>query len=146
MSNLAWGFLLWSSIWLCVIAICARAHGVPVRDKLILIITIVVFLYLLPIVTVLNVVHAQLTCFEYGQTLSCDGPNLSNRSITRFNDRSGIMTDERGNLEPYTILPRQRESRRLWEDDDQRSRILDDDWKPSRRRQDDDRNLNIWEK
>lgn len=66
---------------------------------------------------------AQTTCFSYdnGQTISCDGPNLSNRTITQFDRNRGIITDERGNVEPYTIMPnRTDESRR----DEERRRAL----------------------
>lgn len=46
---------------------------------------------------------AQVSCFEYGDSLSCDGPNLSNRTITDFGNDRGIITDERGNVTPYTL-------------------------------------------
>lgn len=56
-------------------------------------------------------VSAQVTCFDYGNTLSCDGPGLSNRTFTELGDgsgrdgRRGIMTDDRGHLESYYIAP-----------------------------------------
>ena len=46
----------------------------------------------------------QVSCFRYGSSLSCDGANLSNRTITEFDKNRGIITDERGNVEPYTII------------------------------------------
>lgn len=47
---------------------------------------------------------AQVNCARFGNSLSCDGPNLSNRTITEFDKNRGIITDERGNVEPYTII------------------------------------------
>lgn len=54
---------------------------------------------------------AQVTCFNYaGGMVSCVGPHGSTRTLVPFSGsggRSGIMTDERGRMEPYNILPSQ---------------------------------------
>jgi hypothetical protein len=66
---------------------------------------------------------SQTACFSYnnGQTISCDGPNLSNRTITKFSESQGVITDERGNLEPYTIIGADRDRDR---DSDAQRRAL----------------------
>jgi len=64
-------------------------------------------LLLLPILIWISTpAYSQVSCFQYGSNmLSCDGPNLSNRTITDFGQGRGIITDEQGNVEPYMVMP-----------------------------------------
>jgi hypothetical protein len=79
---------------------------------------------------------AQVSCFDYGGyagTISCDGSNLSNRTLVPLGpDRSrGIITDEKGNVDPYmTLSPRDRDYLR---EQEQRSRSYYEDRHPSSR-------------
>ena len=83
-----------------------------------------------------SITMAQMTCFQYsGGVISCDGANLSNRTVVPFSNRGGIITDERGRIEPYAILPYRGERNRSmppaiafpdrpsrWSDDESRTR------------------------
>lgn len=62
---------------------------------------------------------AQTACFDYGRVLSCEGPN-GNQTITRFNDRYGAITNNKGETDPFTII-------RPHHDDDRHSRTRHDD-------------------
>ena len=53
--------------------------------------------------------EAQVACFDYGSTLSCDGPR-GNRSITEFSRGQGIIQSE-GSTIPYSIIGQQEERR-----------------------------------
>lgn len=90
---------------------------------------------------------SQTVCFDYGRTISCDGANGQNRTITRFNDNAGVVTNERGQVEPYTILPRHDDTRygQTRHDDEQygaRSRHYDRD----DRRRDTGLSLGLWDR
>lgn len=63
-------------------------------------------LFILPLLFLFSTpAYPQISCMNYGNMLSCDGPNLSNRTITDFGQGRGIITDEKGNIEPYMVLP-----------------------------------------
>ena len=68
-------------------------------------------LILLISLVMVSLAEGQITCFTYGTVVSCDGPNLSNRTITdlgsdlRRPSGQGVITDERGNVMPYAIIP-----------------------------------------
>jgi hypothetical protein len=53
--------------------------------------------------------EAQVACFDYGSTLSCDGPR-GNTSITEFSRGQGIIQSE-GSTIPYSIIGQQEERR-----------------------------------
>lgn len=58
--------------------------------------------------------NAQVTCFQYGNMTSCDGPRGQNTLQTDLGNGKGVIMDSRGTLEPYAILPApSRESRPL---------------------------------
>lgn len=50
-------------------------------------------------------VSAQFTCAQLGQFTTCSGPNGQSFDQLQLNRNQGVITDSRGNLEPYTILP-----------------------------------------
>lgn len=49
-------------------------------------------------------VSAQIACFNYGTTVSCQGPNETT-TITEFSPGQGVIRDSDGNLSPYTVMP-----------------------------------------
>jgi hypothetical protein len=98
--------LLWTAMWAAMITVYLRAKGMSLLDKALLTGALFIFLYILPMVLIASVASAQVSCFAYGSNmLSCDGPNLSNRTITDLGQGRGIITDEKGNIEPYMVLP-----------------------------------------
>ena len=52
-------------------------------------------------------VESQVACFEYGRTLSCDGPR-GNTSITEFSRGQGVIQTDRETI-PYTIIGQDRD-------------------------------------
>lgn len=54
--------------------------------------------------------EAQVACFDYGSTLSCDGPR-GNTSITELSRGQGIIQTDRETI-PYTIIGRDRDEPR----------------------------------
>ena len=48
---------------------------------------------------------AQVSCFQYGQFVSCDGPRGQHTDQLQLSPSQGVVTDDRGNLEPYAIFP-----------------------------------------
>lgn len=48
---------------------------------------------------------AQTSCVQLGQFVSCQGPNGQSFEQLQLNRNQGVITDSRGNVEPYTILP-----------------------------------------
>ena len=47
----------------------------------------------------------QVTCFQYGNMTSCDGPRGRNTLQTDFGNGQGVIMDERGDIIPYAVLP-----------------------------------------
>lgn len=56
---------------------------------------------------VANLAGAQVTCFQYGKTLSCDGPK-GNTSITELSRGQGIIQTPTATI-PYSIIGQDRE-------------------------------------
>jgi len=56
--------------------------------------TVLLFLTAIP-------ADSQTFCSRQGSSISCDGDNLSNRTITPLGRNGGVITDERGNVTPY---------------------------------------------
>jgi len=47
---------------------------------------------------------AQVTCVQYGQFLSCDGPWNQNFTQLDLGNGMGVITDSKGNVIPYAVL------------------------------------------
>lgn len=50
-------------------------------------------------------VSAQMSCVQTGAFTSCDGPRGQSFDQLQLNRNQGVITDSKGHLEPYTILP-----------------------------------------
>ena len=55
------------------------------------------------------IAQGQVACFDYGSTISCDGPR-GNTSITEFSRGQGVIQTERETI-PYTIIGQDNNSR-----------------------------------
>lgn len=71
--------------------------------------------------------YSQIICTRYGNMTSCDGDNLSNRTITEYNRNSGVIIDEKGNVTPYSVLPSRRAEEDRRDEDRRRALIYGDD-------------------
>jgi|GEM_PF-2938734 len=77
-------------------------------------------LVLVGVVLMCGSTSAQITCFSYpGGMVSCDGPRaLQNTTQIPLSPNQGVIMDDRGNLEPYTLIPSQpQRPPSLWESD-----------------------------
>lgn len=64
------------------------------------------FYLALPLVLLLAVpAYSQTFCNRIGNAIVCDGDNGSSRTIAPLGRNGGIITDERGNVIPYTTSP-----------------------------------------
>ena len=66
-------------------------------------------LLLLGMMLVPVMAQSQIACFDYGNTLSCDGPR-GNTSITEFSRGQGVIQTDRETI-PYSIIGRDEERR-----------------------------------
>lgn len=48
---------------------------------------------------------AQMTCFQYGNMTSCDGPRGSNTLQTDLGEGQGVIMGPRGEITPYAVIP-----------------------------------------
>lgn len=48
---------------------------------------------------------AQLNCAQMGNFVSCDGPNGYSSTQTELQRNQGFITDHKGNMEPYLVMP-----------------------------------------
>ncbi len=46
--------------------------------------------------------YSQTFCNKIGNSISCQGDNLSNRTYTPLGRNGGVITDERGNVSSYS--------------------------------------------
>lgn len=47
--------------------------------------------------------YSQTMCFKYSDgSISCDGDNGSSRTVAPLGRNGGVITDERGNVTPYS--------------------------------------------
>jgi hypothetical protein len=51
-----------------------------------------------------GVAHAQVTCTQIGQFLSCDAPRGQSTTQLDLGNGMGVITDSQGNVEPYAVL------------------------------------------
>lgn len=49
--------------------------------------------------------YAQTFCNRIGGVVVCDGDNGSSRTVAPLGRSGGVITDERGNVTPYTTSP-----------------------------------------
>ena len=66
-------------------------------------------LLLLGMMLVPVIAQSQIACFDYGSTLSCDGPR-GNTSITEFSRGQGVIQTDKETI-PYSIIGRDEERR-----------------------------------
>lgn len=56
-----------------------------------------------------GIAEAQISCAQYSNSFYCIGPN-GNTSQTDLGNGMGVISDDRGNVTPYAILPPSRSS------------------------------------